>query len=101
MVRVQVKSGRVRDGCVVFNSASTDDGRGRLDYRGRADVVAIHVAWLDRVFVVPVDECPSFVGSLRLRPTRNNQRKRIRNAKDYVLEAWLERRGGEQAARAA
>ena len=101
MVRVQVKSGRVREGCVLFNSASTDHGRGRLDYRGRADVVAVHVATLDRVFVVPVDDCPSFAGSLRLRPTRNNQRKRIRNAEDYVLDAWLERRSGGQAERAA
>lgn len=43
IVRVQVKSGRVRGESFVFNTCSTDHGRGRHDYRGRADVIAAHV----------------------------------------------------------
>jgi hypothetical protein len=90
LLRVQVKSGRVRDGCVQFNSCGTDHGRGRQDYRGRADVIAVHVASLRRVFVVPVSECPSYVGALRLRPPRNSQKRRIRLAEDYSIESWAE-----------
>jgi PD-(D/E)XK nuclease superfamily protein len=90
IVRLQVKSRRVRDGSVRFNSCSTDHGRGRLDYRGRADLIAVHVASLSRVFVVPVDECPSYVGVLRLTAPRNNQRQGIRFAEDYSLEVWVE-----------
>jgi hypothetical protein len=89
--RLQVKSGRVRNGCVIFNSCSTDHGRGRLDYRGRADFIAVYVATLDQVFLVPVDDCPSYVGVLRLSPTRNNQRKRVRLAEDYTLQCWAKR----------
>jgi hypothetical protein len=90
ILRVQVKCGRVRDGCVVFNAASTDHGRGRLDYRGRADVLAVYVAAILRLFMVPVDDCPSYSGILRLDLPRNNQRRRVRFAEDYSFERWLE-----------
>jgi PD-(D/E)XK endonuclease len=90
ILRVQVKSGRVRNGCVMFNTASTDHGRGRLDYRGRADVLAVHVASISRVFMVPVDECPGYVCALRLDPPRNNQRRGVRLAEDYAFGRWLE-----------
>ena len=89
--RLQIKSGRVRDGGVVFNTCSTDHGRGRLDYRGRADFIAVYVATLDQVFIVPVDECPSYVGVLRLAPARNNQRKGVRLAEDYTVQSWARR----------
>ena len=88
LMRLQVKSGRVRAGCVEFNSSSTDHGRGQLDYRGRADFIAVFVRSLDRIFMVPVDDCPSSRGYLRLDPPRNNQRRRIRLAEHYSFEAW-------------
>jgi PD-(D/E)XK endonuclease len=90
VLRVQVKCGRVRNRCVMFNTASTDHGRGRLDYRGRADVLAVHVASLSRVFMVPVDDSPFYVGSLRLDLPRNNQRRGVRFADEYAFERWLE-----------
>ena len=89
LFRLQVKSGRLRNGCVVFNTCSTDHGRGRQDYRGRADFIAVHVAAADDVFVVPVDGCPSYVGALRLEAPRNNQRRRVRLAEDYAFESWV------------
>ena len=88
ILRVQVKSGRVRKGCVQFNSASTDHGRGQRHYRGLADLIAVHVPALDRVFMVPVDDCPTSRGQLRLAATRNNQRRRVRLAEDYSFEVW-------------
>jgi PD-(D/E)XK endonuclease len=98
ILRVQVKSGRLRNGCVMFNTASTDHGRGRLDYRGRADVLAVHVASISRVFMVPVDDCPGYVGVLRLDPPRNNQRRRVRFAEDYAFERWLESQASQRRA---
>jgi hypothetical protein len=90
ILRVQVKCGRVRKGCVEFKASSTDHGRGQLHYRGRADVISVYVASLSRVFMVPVDDCPSYAGILRLDTPRNNQRRRVRFAEDYALERWLE-----------
>ncbi len=93
LVRLQVKSGRVRQGCVEFNSSSTNHGRGQLHYRGRADVMAVHVPSLARLFMVPVHDCPSFRGYLRLDAARNGQRRRVRLAEDYSFEAWIESLG--------
>jgi PD-(D/E)XK nuclease superfamily protein len=88
MLRLQVKSGRVRNGCVEFNSCSTDHGHGRQHYRGRADLIAVYVPSLARTFMVPVNDCPSFRGYLRLTSPRNNQRRRVRLAEDYSFESW-------------
>jgi hypothetical protein len=90
-VRIQVKSGRVRNGCVEFKTCSTDHGSGPQTYEGRADVIAVDVAELDDVFIVPVGDCPTSKGFLRLDDARNNQRRRIRFAADYSLEEWIRR----------
>jgi hypothetical protein len=90
IARIQVKSGRVRKGCVTFNACSTDHGQGRLSYRGLADFIAVDVPELARLFMVPVDDCPSFTGLLRLEPPRNNQRVGVRFADNYDLADWLE-----------
>lgn len=89
LVRVQVKSGRVRGGCVVFNCCSTDHGRGRSDYVGKADVFAVHELSSDEVYVVPVAEATTRATALRLAPTRNAQRRRVRMAADFTLDQWL------------
>ena len=89
-LRIQVKTGRVRNGCVEFNSCSTDHGRGRQHYRGRVDLMAVYVPPLDRAFVMPVAECPSFRCYLRLEPARNNQVRRVKLAEDYTFERWVE-----------
>jgi hypothetical protein len=90
LLRVQVKCGRVRQGCVEFNAYSTDHGRGPVPYHGRADLIGVYVPALDRVFMVPVGDCPPSKPRLRLEPTRNNQRLRVRFAEDYAFERWLE-----------
>jgi hypothetical protein len=87
VVKVQVKSGSVRNGCIFFNAHSTDHGRGHLGYRGRADVFAVQAPGLEHVHIVPVDECGSTQLVLRLAETRNGQRKRVRYAADYPLQA--------------
>jgi hypothetical protein len=88
ILRIQVKTGRVRHGCVEFNSASTDHGRGQQHYRGRADLIAVYVPELRQVFILPVDDCPTSRGFLRLEAARNNQRRGVRRAEDYSFDAW-------------
>lgn len=91
ITRVQVKSGRVRNGCVVFNSCSTDHGSGGLDYVGRADVFAVHAPPAPDIYVVDVGDATTRATSLRLLPTRNAQQRRVRFASDHTLEGWLAR----------
>lgn len=87
-LRVQVKSGRVRRGCVQFNTCTTDHGKGRRSYSGRADVIAVHAQEVEDVLIVPVDECPPYAGILRLEPAQNNQRRGVRFASRYRFDAW-------------
>jgi hypothetical protein len=89
IVRIQVKSGRLRSNCIEFNTCSSDHGYGRQDYRGRADLFAVHVDETGAIFVVPVDDTPSYRGHLRVVPAKNQQRRGIRMAEDYAFERWV------------
>jgi PD-(D/E)XK endonuclease len=97
LIRVQVKSGRIRKGCVEFNTCSTDHGSGPQPYTGRADVIAVHLPDPNRLFMVPVVDCPVSKGNLRIATPRNNQRRRVRFAADYEFEAWLRGLLGDSA----
>jgi hypothetical protein len=92
-VRVQCKTGRLRDGAVWFPSCSTSyltraDGAKprRRSCVDAADVFGIYCPETDAVYLVPVNEVGSRSGSLRVDPPRNNQTKKVRWATDYELE---------------
>jgi hypothetical protein len=87
-LRVQCKTARRRKGCLPFNSRTTDHGKGRLPYDGLADVFGVYSPTTDRVYLVPVAEATTFCFSLRLEPTLNNQRLRVRWAADYEIDQW-------------
>jgi hypothetical protein len=87
-LRVQCKSGRVRHGCLIFNAYSTDHGKGRRGYVGRADVFGVSAPELKSVYVIPVGAVPGSKPSLRLKPAANNQKKGIRPAAAYAVERW-------------
>ena len=88
LIRVQCKTLWPRDNCLLFNSCSTDHGRGRIDYRDRADVFG--VAWPEhgRVFMVPVEIAATRVTRLRLVAPRNGQRIGVHLADDFLVEKW-------------
>jgi hypothetical protein len=72
----------------VFNSHSTDHGKGRRSYLGLADIFGVYFPQNDSVYLVPVSEIVSVKGSLRLDPTRNNQKRGVRFAADYQIDRW-------------
>ena len=87
-VRVQCKTAWEEGGCLVFNCRSTDHGRGPQSYAGLADLFGVYFPPLDSVYLVPIDGVANFKGRLRLEPTRNNQRRRIRLAADFEIARW-------------
>ncbi len=91
LVRIQVKSGWVKNGVVEFKSCSTDHGRGPGSYVGRADVFAVHVHSTGEQYIVPVVDAPANRTYLRLTPTANNQAAKVRYARDYRLPDWVSR----------
>jgi hypothetical protein len=84
--RVQCKTGRVKKGSLVFNSRSTDHGRGAGTYLGLADIFGVYCPPTDAVYLVPVREVPTGVPHLRIEAARNNQQRGIRYAADYEID---------------
>jgi hypothetical protein len=88
-VRIQVKTGWLRNGVVAFNACSQPRGHVRRTYTGLADVFAVYSPELDAVYLVPVDGLPAGKTDARLRvePPRNKQRKRIVWAEPFRLSS--------------
>lgn len=89
--RVQVKTGWLDEEQSVIHFATSSSmnytvkHKGARSYRGQCEYFAIYVEMLNRVYFIPVDEVGVTKGTLRLIPSKNNQEKNIRWAKDYEL----------------
>ena len=98
LVRVQCKWGRrcgdvISVGC--YRARRNADGLLRQFYsRTDVDLFAIYCPDVRECYAVPFDELPPGAAvHLRLAPTRNNQMRRIRWARDYEFAATLGRLG--------
>ena len=86
LLRVQCKTGRVRNGSLLFCAYSkAGNGYARVGYRGLADLFAVLNPDDGKVYLIPVDEVGETEVALRLVPTLNNQTQRVRWAKSYLL----------------
>jgi hypothetical protein len=86
--RIQCKTGRIWNGCVVFNACSNNSyhhNGGRRDYRGQIDYFAVYVPDTRKIYMMHVDHASKTECKLRLEPPKNNQEKHVRWAKDYEL----------------
>ena len=82
--RVQVKSGRARNGVIQFASCSHTNNV-QASYEGEADFFGVYCHELRSTYLIPVTDVPTNVAHLRLVPSKNNQRKGIRWADDYRI----------------
>jgi hypothetical protein len=84
--RVQCKTGRIRNGVLIFNACSFSGNAGtRRDYKEVAELFAVLNPETGNVYIIPVEEVGHMAASLRLNPTLNGQHKGIRWAKSYLL----------------
>ncbi len=92
-VRVQCKTGRTKNGFIEFDTCSSQlhrkDGK-KHGYKGQADLFAVYVSTLDRIFVVPVGTVGDTGCRLRLDPPKNAQQKRVRLARDFDFESRVD-----------
>jgi hypothetical protein len=87
---VVILTGRVRRGCVQFNTRSVCSNTKRVHkraYTGEIDLFAVYCPANGRVYAVPIDDATLSDCSLRLVPTRNGQVEGVRWAADYELPA--------------
>ncbi len=83
-LRVQCKTSRLLDGVVYFRTCSLTRNVA-LDYRDEIDVFGVYSPELDLVYLVPIGVTSIRGCSLRLEPTRNNQKAKIHWAADYLI----------------
>ena len=90
MFRIQVKTGRLRNGAVLFSCVSNHGHRKMppTSYVGRIDAFAVYCPDNDELYLIPIGApaATSSVGSLRIIPPSNNLSKMIRWAKDYRFD---------------
>jgi hypothetical protein len=89
-VRAQCKTGRLKDGVIIYATKSVRSNRKEIlvrNYAGEIEIFLVHCPEIGGIYAVPVDEAPEGYGSLRVDPTRNGQKERIRWARDYELPA--------------
>jgi PD-(D/E)XK endonuclease len=85
--KVQVKTGRLRMGSILFNAYSSHAHRKQpaRSYRGDADYFGVYCPEVRHVFLVPVGDVTERVGCLRWERAKNGQNRKIRWADPYVL----------------
>ena len=89
--RVQCKTGRLRNGAVLFAVCSCyghhmRPGEARRDYRGQIEYFGVHCLETERVYLVPIEDLDvRTTAALRVDPARNAQRLRTRPAADYEV----------------
>lgn len=85
LIRVQCKTGRLRKGCVMFNTASNLYGGRRIGYTGDADLFAVYCPDTELVYTVPVAGAATGFMQLRVEVAANPH-PWIRWAKDHELK---------------
>lgn len=92
LVRIQCKTARLlkEQGCIAFNTNITYarvGGKPHIvkGYKGQADYFGVYSPDTGKVYLIPVDIENTRQVILRLTPTRNNQEKGVRWAKDYEI----------------
>jgi len=90
--KVQVKSGRLRKGAILFAcySVHVHRGGGMRRYAGEIDLFGVYCSDVDRTYLIPLSDTAAFSGSLRIEPPKNGQEKKVRWADRYLLEPGRE-----------
>lgn len=85
--RVQCKSGRIRNGCIKFNTSSTEwyKEHCRKNYRGQIDYFGVYCPEIDKSYLVPVNTVGETQGVLRFKPTKNKQERNVRWSSNFEI----------------
>jgi hypothetical protein len=87
-LRIQCKTGKLEKGGVEFacaSSASWNTGKGAKHYVEQADLFGVYCPQNQKVYLIPVKGVGKRMCFLRIDPTKNNQKKNIRWARDYEI----------------
>lgn len=86
--RVQVKTGRLRNGAIVFNTYSTHGHRKGVacrPYTNQVDFFGVYCPQTNSAYLIPIEDTRPFSASLRLHATKNAQDANVRWAHRYLI----------------
>jgi hypothetical protein len=90
LLRIQVKTGRLRGGAINFRCSSSHQHRrsgptASRPYFGQVEYLAVFCPQNGKVYLVPESELVATKGHLRVAPCLNRQARKIRWAAEYEL----------------
>jgi PD-(D/E)XK endonuclease len=88
--RIQCKTARIQDNgtVIAFDTANHNivgKNKNWRHYQEECDYFAVYCEQLNKIYLIPVDQVGTTRANLRLMPTKNNQEKYVRWAKDFEL----------------
>lgn len=86
ITRVQCKTGKMVNGVIEFRTYTVKRLLGNVGYDGHADAFGVYCPDNDTCYLVPIGHASRGICSLRVNPVRNGQKKKIRNANDYLIK---------------
>lgn len=86
-LKIQCKTATFKNGCVFFNTCSTNGFNGKTkNYRGQIDFFIVYCPQIQKFYQVPVDSVGIKSGILRVdNPNRTTKGCSIRWAKDFEI----------------
>ncbi|HEX8455888.1 MAG TPA: group I intron-associated PD-(D/E)XK endonuclease [Pyrinomonadaceae bacterium] len=93
LIRVQVKTGKLESGCIVYNARRHRGSKYNSFKRYRADELDVFTVWCPRnqqLYVVPAEHSLTIEGRLRIIETQNFQEKKIKWARDYAWDKHVD-----------
>jgi hypothetical protein len=92
LIKVQVKTGKLEAGCLVYNARRHRGSKYNTFRRYRADELDLFAVCSPRsqqLYAVPATDSLTIEGRLRLVETQNFQEKKIRWARDYAWDKHI------------
>ena len=87
-MRVQCKTGVLKQGAIVFRVANADGRRPNgVPYTGQVEAFGVFCPQIGRAYLVPIDAvtATSSTGRLRVDPAKNGQRLRVHQASEFEI----------------
>jgi hypothetical protein len=88
LFRVQVKTGRLRNGVIVFKTYSTHSHRKGVackPYTNEIDFFGVYCPALSSVYLIPIADTAPLSGTMRVHATKNGQYSNVRWAQPYLI----------------
>jgi hypothetical protein len=87
LLRVQVKTGKLRGGVIKYSCSSSHAHRGgyRRPYFGEIELLAVYCPQTRKVYLLPESQFVATQSHMRVHPPKNNIKKGIRWARHFEL----------------